>query len=120
MTTAERAGGDKGRGVFAGEGTLGPEAAGGVPEGLAQDQHGTVSTARREAHLELGGHVAVTGGDTKDKAVELGEVGGGDDGVGGLGRRVHEGEDLVGEGLCNPGGASAVQTGHSDGEGTYW
>lgn len=53
------------------------------------------------AHLELRGHVAVARGDAEDEGVELGEVGGLDDGVGGLGRGVQLLEDVLRERLGN-------------------
>ena len=46
-------------------------------------------------HLELRGHVAVARGDAEDEGIELREVGGLDDGVGGLRRRVQLLEDVL-------------------------
>ena len=52
-------------------------------------------------YLPLGGKVAVTGGDAEQEGIVLEEGGGvGQDGdVRGLGRGVHLGQDLIGEGL---------------------
>lgn len=50
-------------------------------------------------YLPLAGEVSVTGGDTEDERVELGELGGREDGVVGLGGSVQGLEDLLGEGL---------------------
>jgi hypothetical protein len=51
----------------------------------------------------LGGKVAVTSGDTKEKAVEFLKGGGVGDGldVGGLGGSVHLRQDLLGKGLLD-------------------
>ena len=54
------------------------------------------------AHLPLGGEVPEAGGDAEEEGVELGEVGGCEDGVGGLGGCVELLEDVLGEGLCDP------------------
>ena len=54
------------------------------------------------AHLPLGGEVSEAGGDAEEEGVELGEVGGCEDGVGGLGGCVELLEDVLGEGLCDP------------------
>lgn len=53
--------------------------------------------------LPLRGEVTVAGGDTKEEGIELLELRGvGEDlDVGGLGRGVHLGEDLIGEGLLD-------------------
>lgn len=84
LATTEGTGADEHASVLAPEGALLPLLAGLVPEGL-----------------ELGGEVAVTGGDTEEDTVESlklgGVVQGGD--VGGLGRSVHLVEDVLGQGL---------------------
>jgi hypothetical protein len=86
-----------------------------------------------EKGLPLGREVSVTSGDAKEKAVVLlegGRVGDGLD-VGGLGGGVHLGEDLLGEGLFNPGmgisrGTQRAESYSGGGfnvvcvEGTYW
>ena len=84
LSTALGAGGDEQAGVLAPEATGLPLAAGPVPEGPP-----------------LGGEVAVAGGDAHQEGIVLLEDGGvGDLGDGGvLGRSVHLGEDLIGEGL---------------------
>lgn len=46
--------------------------------------------------------VTVTGRDTEEEGVELGEVTGSEDGVVWLGRCVHLLEDLLRQSLCNP------------------
>ena len=105
LSAAGGAGGDEDTRVLARERTGCPEAAGGVPERLV---------LRRE--------VAVTGGDAEDEAerastrcryrrkvqrghlrVELRELLSADDGVVGLARSVHLGEDLLRKGLGQPG-----------------
>jgi hypothetical protein len=84
LATTEGAGADEHTSILAPEGALLPLLAGLVPEGL-----------------ELGGEVAVTGGDTEEDTVEclqLGRVVQGSD-VGGLGGSIHLVEDVLGERL---------------------
>ena len=87
LAAAGGRGGDEDGRVLAHERAGRPELAGRVPEGLP-----------------LAGEVAVAGGDAEEERVEVGEVGGREDGVGGLGRGVHLGEDLLRERLGDPGG----------------
>ena len=84
LATAQGARRNEDTGVLSPEGALLPLLACLVPEGL-----------------ELGGEVAVTGGDTEEdtvKGLQLGGVVQGSD-VGGLGRSVHLVEDVLREGL---------------------
>lgn len=55
------------------------------------------------AYLELGGHGTEASGDAKDESIEVGELEGCDDGIVGLGGRMHLGQDLLGKSLRNPG-----------------
>jgi hypothetical protein len=89
LATTESAGGDEHAGVLAPESTLLPLSTGLVPEGL-----------------ELGGEVAVPSRDTKEDTVVRFDLGGvvEDGDVGGLGGRIHLGQDLLGERLGDPGG----------------
>lgn len=87
LATTLGTGRDKQTGVLAPVATSGPDTTGLVPESLP-----------------LGGEVTVAGGDTEEESIVFGEVfrvsqhGDG----GGLGRGVHLGQDLVGEGLGDP------------------
>lgn len=89
LATAETSSGDEETGRLAVETAGGPEPTGLVPEGPP-----------------LGREVAVSGGDAEEEAIVLLEdrrvLNDGD--VGGLGRGVHLGEDLVGEGLGDSNG----------------
>jgi hypothetical protein len=90
--------------VLAGERARRPEGTGRVPECLnhamsKRDENDDKS----EAHLPLAREVAVTGGDAHDESVKGGESLSVDDGVVGLGRRVHLGEDLLRERLGDSG-----------------
>jgi hypothetical protein len=74
-------------------------------EGAGADEHTSILlpllTGLVPEGLELGGEVAVTGGDTEEDTVEclqLGRVVQGSD-VGGLGGSIHLVEDVLGEGL---------------------
>lgn len=84
LTTTLRSGRDEDTSHLAPEATGSPLLAGHVPEGLP-----------------LGGEVSVTGGDTQKEGIVALEDGGVIEGrdVGGLGRSVHLGEDVLGEGL---------------------
>jgi len=59
-------------------------------------------------HLPLRGHVAVPGRDTEQERVEGSEDGWCDDGVVGLGRRIHLGENLLAQCLSDSVEASAT------------
>lgn len=54
------------------------------------------------AYLQLSWEATVASGDTKDEGIKVGELGGGDDGVAGLGGGVHLGQYLLRESLGNP------------------
>ena len=84
LATTGGTGGDEGTSVLSSVATAGPDAAGLVPEGLP-----------------LGGEVTITGGDTEEDSIELEQVRGLSNGVAGLGRGVHLGENLLGESLGN-------------------
>jgi hypothetical protein len=85
LSSSGGSGGDEDTGVFAGEGTTGPEATGGIPEGLP-----------------LTGEVTVTGGDTEEEGIEFLQVVNTDDGVIRLGWRMQDGEEVWGESLRDP------------------
>ena len=85
LTTTESTGGDEQTSVLARVATSGPDGARGIPEGLP-----------------LSGEVTVTGGDTEQDGIVLQKVVGLSNGVVGLGRGVHLGQDLLGEGLGDP------------------
>jgi hypothetical protein len=98
-----RAGGDEHAASFADQGTLLPEPAGGIKEGL-----------------HLGRRAAVAGAGAEEKTVGLGEVGrlgDGDVGEGLLGLGgAHLGDDLVGEGF---GDLEDFDLGAGDGAGAF-
>lgn len=73
---------DKSTNVFAVEATRGPDASSLVPESLP-----------------LGGEVPIAGRDTAEDCIVLEELRRLSNGVVRLGRRVHFGEDLIGEGF---------------------
>lgn len=80
LTTTHGASGDENTCVLAPEATGGPDGAGLVPEGLP---------LRRE--------ITVASGDAEEDGIVLQQVLGLHDGVTGLGRSVHLGQDLFGE-----------------------
>lgn len=85
LTTAEGASRDEETGVLAPETALGPDAAGLVPPSLP-----------------LGGEVTVAGRDAEEEGIVLEQLLWLRNGVGGLGRSVHQGENIVGQGLRDP------------------
>lgn len=85
LTTTLGTGGDEETGVLAPEATSGPDATGLVPEGLP-----------------LSREVTVTGRDTEQNSVEGEEIGRLNNGVAGLGRSVHLGQNFLVEGLSDP------------------
>lgn len=85
LTTTLGTGGDEETGVLSPETTGGPDAASLVPEGLP-----------------LGREVTVTGGDTEENGIVLEEGLGLNDGVAGLARGVHQGEDILRKSLLDP------------------
>ena len=82
LATTEGAGADEHTSILAPEGALLPLLAGLVPEGL-----------------ELGGEVAVTGGDTEEDGIVVKESLVAGNRVGRLGGSVHLGENVLREGL---------------------
>jgi hypothetical protein len=56
----------------------------------------------------LSGEVSVTGGDAKEESVIVGQVVYADDGIVGLSRSMHLGEDLLRQGLGDPSGIPLV------------
>ena len=86
LATTLGTGRDEQTSVLAPVAATGPDTTGLVPESLP-----------------LGGEVTVAGGDTEEESIVFGEVGRiFQHGDVGLGRSVHLGQDLVGEGLGDP------------------
>lgn len=85
LATTEGTGRDEQTSILAPETTSGPDAASLVPEGLP---------LRRE--------VTVTGGNAEEEGIVLEQGLGLNDGVAGLARSVHLGQDILGESLLNP------------------
>ena len=85
LATSEGTGRDEQTGVLASVATGGPDGTRGIPEGLP-----------------LSGEVSVTSGDTEKDGIVLQEVVGLSNGVAGLGRGVHLGQDVLGKSLANP------------------
>ena len=56
----------------------------------------------KKTHLPLSREVTETSGDTEEDGVELREVIGFKDGIAGLGRRIHLGQDFLRESLGDP------------------
>ena len=84
LTTALGTSGDEKTGIFAPVATGAPDSASLVPESLP-----------------LGREVTITSGDTEEDGIVLKELVGFGNGVGGLGRSVHLGQNLIGESLGN-------------------
>lgn len=85
LATTKSAGRDKQTSILAPVATRTPNATGTVPEGLP-----------------LRGEVTVASGNTKENGIELQELLGSHNGVGGFGRSVHLSENVIGEGLGDP------------------
>lgn len=86
LATARGTSGNEDTSILAPVAAGGPDGAGLVPEGLP-----------------LSGEVTVTGGDTEEDGIVLQKLGGLNNGIAGLGRGVHLGENLLRESLSNPG-----------------
>jgi len=82
LTATRGSGGDEETSVLAVVATGGPDGAAGVPEGLP-----------------LSREVTVASGDTEEDGIVLQKVAGLSNGVGGLGRGVHLGQDFLGKSL---------------------
>ena len=80
MTSTRGTCGNEYTGVLASEGALGPETTSGIPEGLLR-RTAEIHTlyAGTGTHLPLSGEVPISGGDTKNKSIELREFGGGNE-----------------------------------------
>lgn len=85
LATTGGTGGNEDTGILAPVAAGGPDGAGLVPEGLP-----------------LSREITVTGRDTEQDGIVLQEVGRLSNGVAGLGRGVHLGQDLLRESLSNP------------------
>jgi hypothetical protein len=103
------AGGNEHPDVLALQRSLLPEMPSGIPETLQQQKQKCVSHKFHlqriiyvYANLPLSWHVTIASGDTAQDTIKLSEVVRLEDRVIGLGRRMHLGQYLLGECLCNP------------------
>ena len=85
LSTTETASGNEHASELAVQFSLLPEVAGSIPEGLP-----------------LRWEVTIASGDTTKDAIEVGEFGGGDDRVVGLGGSMHLGQNVLSESLGDP------------------
>lgn len=100
LSSAGGAGRDEHGDIFVRERALRPKLAGRVEERLCAHPSAYIpGTGEGRTDLELRGHIAEARGDTEEEGVKLGEVGGLDDGIGGLGRGVQLLEDVLRERL---------------------
>lgn len=104
LSTTLGTSGDKHTAHLALKSALAPERASGVPECLYEYVKERVQPCRcKITYLPLNGEVAVTSGDTKEERVKVDKVIREEDRVIGSRRRLDELQDIIGEGLLDPG-----------------